>query len=405
MMTLTEDQLVAGWMNRPLKDLVEILDSRRVPVNKTERDRRPGPVPYYGATGQVGWIDKPLFDEELLLLGEDGVQFLDPTKPKAYMISGPSWVNNHAHVLRARKDLTSNRYLTHYLNHFDYRGYVNGTTRLKLTQNAMRSIPVFLPDLKEQEAIVNEIEKQFTRLDAAVATLHLGRAALVRYRASVLQTAFTGCLSGSWRRAQSNHLPSDWRLVRLGDVASTSSGGTPHRSISRYFGGSIPWVKSGELNDGLVVETEENLTEQGLANSSAKVFPAGTLCIALYGATVGKLGIFGLPAATNQAVCGVFPSDEVSIPFLFRIFQWKKADLVRQGKGGAQPNISQGIVKDLEFPLPPFGEQETIAEEIDRSFSVIAELERTMAISLRRSEILRRAILGSAFAGRLSNGL
>src|SRR5437762_9259028 len=93
-------QATNGTRKLPLGEVVDILDSRRIPVNSDERAKRVGDVPYYGATGQVGWIDDCIFDEELVLLGEDGAPFLDHTKPKAYMIRGKSWVNNHAHVLR-----------------------------------------------------------------------------------------------------------------------------------------------------------------------------------------------------------------------------------------------------------------------------------------------------------------
>ncbi len=107
------------WLHRPLGQLVDILDHKRVPVSAKERASRSGDVPYYGAAGQVGWIDKPLFDEPLVLLGEDGVQFFDPGKSKAYLIDGPAWVNNHAHVLRARNDLVERRFLMYYLNWTD----------------------------------------------------------------------------------------------------------------------------------------------------------------------------------------------------------------------------------------------------------------------------------------------
>ena len=135
-------ELPTSWALAPLRELVDMLDHRRIPVSAKERTRRLGQVPYYGATGQVGWIDEPLFNEDLLLLGEDGVQFFDHNKPKAYIVSGPSWVNNHAHVLRADELTTSNRYLFYFLNNFDYHGYATGTTRLKLTKSAMSEIPV-----------------------------------------------------------------------------------------------------------------------------------------------------------------------------------------------------------------------------------------------------------------------
>jgi type I restriction enzyme S subunit len=120
----------AAWDLKPLADVADILDGKRVPINAKEREKRQGQVPYYGATGQVGWIDDYLFDEELVLLGEDGAPFLEPHKSKAYVIRGKAWVNNHAHVLRARA--VPSRWLAHYLNSIGYAGLVTGTTRLKL---------------------------------------------------------------------------------------------------------------------------------------------------------------------------------------------------------------------------------------------------------------------------------
>src|SRR5689334_4980194 len=100
---------------------------------------------------------------------------------------------------------------------------------------------------------------------------------------------------------------SDWVETRLGDIADTASGGTPDRKNPNYYGGTIRWVKSGELEDSFILETDEQLTTEGLKNSSAKIFPDGTLLMAMYGATVGKTAILKIPAATNQAVCAIFP--------------------------------------------------------------------------------------------------
>ena len=144
-------ELPKGWVETTVGAVCDVLDSQRIPVNSRERQGRLGKIPYYGATGQVGWIDKPIFDEELILLGEDGAPFLDAAKSKAYLIKGPSWVNNHAHVLRANAT-TSNQFLLHYLNGVDYRHFVNGTTRLKLTQGAMNTIPVRLPPVPSKTA-------------------------------------------------------------------------------------------------------------------------------------------------------------------------------------------------------------------------------------------------------------
>lgn len=176
-----------------LPEVVEILDSKRVPVNARERAARPGTVPYYGATGQAGTIDTSLFDEPLVLLGEDGVAFDRPEARKAYSVSGPSWVNNHAHVLRptpvVRRD-----WLEAALNAADYRGRYSGTTRLKLTQTAMRQLQIPLPPLDEQDVRLERLRAvggTSSRLEIT-ATRDLTKSAALRR--AILKAAFEGRL-------------------------------------------------------------------------------------------------------------------------------------------------------------------------------------------------------------------
>ena len=162
-----DGELPKGWAICLLTDVCGILDSQRRPVNADERAKRnaSGGVkyPYYGATGQVGTIDDYLFDGSFILLGEDGAPFLEPNSPIAYPVSGKIWVNNHAHILSPK---CNDRYLLSYLNSIEYRPYVTGTTRLKLTQEAMRRIVIALPPQKEQVRILAVIEAAFKELDA-----------------------------------------------------------------------------------------------------------------------------------------------------------------------------------------------------------------------------------------------
>ena len=208
-------ELPEGWTWTYLENCIDILDSQRKPVNAEEREARKGEIPYYGATGQVGWIDGYIFEEELVLLGEDGAPFLDPTKNKSYIIRGKSWVNNHAHVLRALNGLTLNQFMCYYLNNFDYKGYVAGTTRLKLNQAPMRKIPVPLATLPEQHRIVARIEELFSRLDAGVEALQKAKAQLRRYRQAVLKAAVEGRLTEEWRNAHPEVEPAAKLLERI----------------------------------------------------------------------------------------------------------------------------------------------------------------------------------------------
>lgn len=204
--------------------------------------------------------------------------------------------------------------------------------------------------------------------------------------------------------------PNGWRQVKLSEVAKTTSGGTPSRSNVHFYVGSIPWVKSGELNFNTIVTTEEHISDLAIRSSSAKIIPEGTLLIALYGATVGRLAFLGIDAATNQAVCAITPSDELDKHYLYYYLLYKKDYLLTQRIGGAQPNISQTILKQLPINLPPPSEQRIILQKIEELFSELdtgrSYLEKSIGTVHRDTESmissLRQAILHKAFTGGLS---
>ena len=192
-------------------------------------------------------------------------------------------------------------------------------------------------------------------------------------------------------------LPPSWRWVRLGEVCETTSGGTPSRGYREYYEGSIPWVKSGELSDGLIYSTEETITELGLENSSAKLFPEATLLIALYGATVGKLGILKIKAATNQAVCAIFQNEEMDRDFLFYYLLFYRPSLLNETFGGAQPNISQQIVRAIKIPLPPLPEQHRIVTRIQELMQEVERARSACEKQLEAAKVLPAAYLRQVF--------
>ncbi len=162
-----------------------------------------------------------------------------------------------------------------------------------------------------------------------------------------------------------NELAANSKLVKIAEIADTTSGGTPLRNNSDYYGGSIPWLKSGELNDNYISSAEEFITELGLKNSSAKLHPKGTLLVAMYGATVGKTGITQIEACTNQAICAVFPKKNISREYLFWFFKSHRYKFIEQSKGGAQPNISQTVINNTNIPLQSEDAQKEIVLFLD----------------------------------------
>jgi type I restriction enzyme S subunit len=156
--------------------------------------------------------------------------------------------------------------------------------------------------------------------------------------------------------------------LSIDEFCETGSGGTPSRATKEYYGGNIPWVKSGELREGMITDTEEKITERAIKESSAKVVPSGAILLAMYGATVGRMAFLGVDAATNQAVCNIRPDPKRAYPrYVFHCLQSKINHFLSRAAGGAQPNISQGIIKETKIPLPPLDEQRRIAAILDKA--------------------------------------
>lgn len=189
----------------------------------------------------------------------------------------------------------------------------------------------------------------------------------------------------------------DWIESTLGEVCFTTSGGTPSRQNKDFYNGDIPWVKSGELDKGIIYDTEEHISEEAITKSSAKIFPKGTLLFALYGATIGKMATLGVDAATNQAICGIYKSDAFNSEYLYHNLFFQKNFLIQQGIGGAQPNISQTILKKLHIPIPPLVEQKAIVKKIEELFSSLDSGIADLKKAQDQLVIYRQAVLKKAF--------
>ncbi|EFH6988146.1 restriction endonuclease subunit S [Escherichia coli] len=174
-----------------------------------------------------------------------------------------------------------------------------------------------------------------------------------------------------------------WRYLKIEDFCSTGSGGTPSRSKPEYYeGGDIPWIKSGDLKDSKIYDANEYITAAGLENSSAKIVEKDSILIAMYGATVGRLAILGINAATNQAICNIRPDTTIAdIKYLYYFLKSKFSYFVENAVGGAQPNISQGLIKSLEVPLPSLDEQKRIADILDKVDAIRQKREQAIKLA------------------------
>lgn len=192
-----------------------------------------------------------------------------------------------------------------------------------------------------------------------------------------------------------------WPTVPIGSFCVTGSGTTPSRDkAERYYGGPIPWIKSGELRESTITATEETVTEAAVNETALKLVPAGALLVAMYGATVGRVGMLGIDATTNQAVCHVVPDPRKGDQrYMFHALRALSSEFIRRGVGGAQPNINQQIVRNAEIPLPPLDEQRRIAAILDQADA----LRRKRREAIIRLEELRCSLFDEMFGNPHTN--
>lgn len=197
-------------------------------------------------------------------------------------------------------------------------------------------------------------------------------------------------------------LPKDWKWVKLEQIAKWGSGGTPISTNPNYYNGDIPWLIIGDMNDGSIYNSEKKITKLGLDNSSAKIVPPESVLIAMYG-SIGKLGINKIPVATNQAIAFTEKLNEnVSNKFLFHYLFHIRSKLHCLGKGGTQKNISQTVLKQVDFPLPPKPTQLAIVSKIEELFSELDKGIENLRLAQQQLKTYRQSVLKWAFEGKLA---
>lgn len=208
-------------------------------------------------------------------------------------------------------------------------------------------------------------------------------------------------------------IPETWKWVRLGEIGDWGSGATPSRTNPDFYGGDIPWLKTGDLTDGFIYDVPEYITQKALEKTSVRLNPIGSILIAMYGATIGKLGILSRAMTTNQACCACIVFPGIYNLYLFYFLMANRAAFIRQGEGGAQPNISKEKIINTIIPLPPLAEQKRIVKKIEEILPLVEryeevwgrleELNKKFPIDMKKS-ILEHAIKGKLVEQRKEEG-
>ena len=388
------------------KGAAECLDSFRKPINASERANRAGDIPYYGATGQVGWIDDFLTNEQLVLVGEDGAPFLDLIKDKAYIIEGKAWVNNHAHILRSRFGTVGNLFLMHYLNVFNYNDFVNGTTRLKLTQGSMDTMPVPIPPLTEQQRIVNRIESLFAKLDEAKQKAQDALDSFETRKAAILHKAFTGELTAQWRKEHGVGMES-WDNTTLSKIVIGFKYGTSEKSDYSYKG--MPVFRIPNItDDGLSFEDLKFLSHKDISDEN-QIHENDILIVRSNGSRelVGKSVL--VPQLDREYAYASFliriqPLESVVPNYLVMYLNSTDARMQMFKKAKSSAGINNINSKELGailINLPSFSEQAEIVRILDNLLAKEQLAKEAAEGVLEQIDLIKKAILARAFRGEL----
>lgn len=289
-----------------------------------------------------------------------------------------------------------------------------GTHYPATSDRAVRSQLIPLPPLAEQRRMVEKVEALLAPVNAARDRLAAIPGLLKRFRQSILTAACSGRLTEDWRvdergpalldATEDHEIPVGWNRSRVADVATVCLGGTPSRKESSYWGGRIPWVSSGEVANCRISTTRESITRAGFNSSNAKLYPRGTVLIAMIGEgkTRGQSAILDVEACTNQNVAGlVFHPDAVDSEYVWR---WAQSQYERnrsEGRGGNYPALNGAKVRALCLPVPPIAEQREIARRVEALFALGEAIEARVAAATARAEKLTQSILAKAFRGDL----
>ena len=348
------------------------------------------------------------------------------------------------HVLRPREGVDP-RYVYYFVSSGSFRGeaahHMTGAVGQKRVPAAfLERCEMPLPDIDEQRRIVAEIEKQFSRLDGAVANLKRVKANLKRYKASVLKAAVEGRLvpteaelarsegrsyetgakllqrildarrsqwkgKGKYKEPSSPgkdsdlDIPKGWQWASVDQLAQVGTGATPNRGRVDYFdGGTVPWVTSAVVNERYVDQPSEFVTTKALAETNLTLYPAGTLIVAMYGEgkTRGKCAELRISAATNQALAALQTESDIR-SYLKMFLEYNYEDTRKVASGGVQPNLNLSLVRSIAIPLPPLAEQRRVVAEVDRRLSFSHEVESAINKNTEHSKSLRQSILTNQF--------
>lgn len=308
--------------------------------------------------------------------------------------------------------LCFNHYIKWLFLSSDFTNVINqstdGAKMPRVSADFIKGLVFYLPPVAEQEAIAGYLDEVCGKIDALVAEKHAQVDELRAYRTSLITETVTRGLNPDAPLRPSGidwlgDIPQHWEIIKTAWLFDNiGSGTTPISGADEYYkDGTVNWLQTGDLNDGIITETSKKVTEYAVQSRGLKLYPKGSLVIAMYGATIAKLGLLDIYTTVNQACCVLGNSDKIISKYGFYFFYAAKGQLISLASGGGQPNISQAIIYNLKVVVPPLSEQKEIAEFLDAKTVKIDEAICELEAQLKDLVDYKQAVITEAVTGKV----
>ncbi|MBK7851566.1 MAG: restriction endonuclease subunit S [Bacteroidetes bacterium] len=398
------------WQRQRIKTISENLDGKRVPLNSGERFDVSGDIPYYGATGIVDYVSDFLFDEELVLIGEDGAPFFEPIKDVSFIIQGKSWVNNHAHVLRCDKNRITPKFLMHWLNVVDYANHIKGSTRDKLNQKDLGGIEVYSPILSEQLTIANYLDHQTQKIDRLIANKKAQAEKLKELRQIEINNAVTKGLNPNAELKDSGidwlgKIPKHWAVKRLKNVSEKITDG--EHIAPNFTDSGMPFLSAKDVRENEILFEEDKFVSEidGLSFRQRCNPERGDALIVSRGATVGRVSIVKTDRifCLRGSVILIKPTNKINSEFLFYALTNPKIqeNLYQTSQSSAQQAIYLVNISFLKLAIPPIEEQIEISKVLVDKTKLIDNLIKNIETQIEKLQEFRKIKIYEAVTGKI----
>ena len=385
--------LPKGWRLSTLGEVFTLQAGKNITA-KDIKDAVTESHPYkcYGGNGVRGFVALYNREGDFPIIGRQGALCGNINIAK-----GKFYATEHAVIVESYCDVDL-MWAYYILTTLNLNQYATATAQPGLSVAVINDVCIPIPPRKEQERISKEIGHWFDLIDQIEQGKSDLQTIIKQTKSKILDLAihgklvpqdpndepaiellkrinhdFTPCDNGHYTQLPFE-APQNWSWTTLGKIGKWQSGSTPNRLNKDYYNGNIPWLKTGDLNNGYITHIPESITEKALNETSVKLNPTGSVLIAMYGATIGKIGILTFPATTNQACCACEVFNGIDKEFLFLFLLSHREEFIKMGGGGAQPNISKEKIINTYIPLPPFAEQKRIVNTVNVLFTKLDDI-------------------------------